>query len=76
MGAQSAHVRSQVIIEGIIVALISAVFSLTLIQLILPYYNDLLGTRFETGWISLPYILLVTGIAVIPPIAKIQRPKP
>ncbi len=65
MGAQSGNIRIQVMLEGVIVALVSAVFALTLIQLILPYYNDLLNTQFEAGWISLKYIMLITGTALV-----------
>jgi ABC-type antimicrobial peptide transport system permease subunit len=65
MGANAQQVRTQIIIEGILISLCAMFISLSLIQILLPAYNNLLGTSFETGWISWSYLISLFVIAVL-----------
>ncbi len=65
MGALAGTIRKQVFVEGVILACFSAFIAVSFIQLILPFYNDLMGVSFETHWISGGHLLFLLCIAIL-----------
>ncbi|WP_315823711.1 ABC transporter permease [Paraflavitalea speifideaquila] len=65
MGALRNHLIWQFIGESVLLTLISCVFSLALLQLLMPFYNELLGFTLTVSWHSLPIYLFLGGIIIV-----------
>jgi putative ABC transport system permease protein len=65
-GSTRGMLVTQFLIESIILAFLSLIFSVVLIKVTLPYFNDLLGTRLALNllypWYTIPVLLLFTII--------------
>ena len=65
MGALRNHLVWQFIGESILLACISCVLSIGLLQLFMPFYNDLLGYQLSVSWTTLPVYLFLIGVILI-----------
>jgi putative ABC transport system permease protein len=65
-GSTRGMLITQFLSESLILSLISLLFALVLIQVTLPYFNDLLGTNLTLGlfknWYTIPGLILFTVI--------------
>jgi len=65
-GAQKGQLIFQFLSESILIALLSFALSLGLIDLLMPYFNELSGKTFTFDWLTIKdYILLLFGLAII-----------
>jgi len=65
MGALRNHLVWQFIGESILLTLISCILSLGLLQLMMPFYNQLLGYNLAVSWNALPIYLFLVGIILV-----------
>ena len=65
MGALRNHLVWQFIGESLLLACISCILSIGLLQLLIPFYNDLLGYQLSVSWTSLPLYLFLIGVILI-----------
>ena len=65
MGALRNHLVWQFIGESILLAFISCVVSIALLQLLMPFYNQLLGYALSVSWTALPIYLFLIGVILI-----------
>jgi putative ABC transport system permease protein len=65
MGALRNHLISQFIGESILLTLISCILSIGLLQLVMPFYNQLLGYELAVSWNTLPIYLFLVGIILV-----------
>jgi putative ABC transport system permease protein len=65
MGALRNHLVWQFIGESVLLTLISCVFSIALLQLLMPFYNQLLGFTLTVSWNSAPIYLFLVGVIIV-----------
>jgi putative ABC transport system permease protein len=65
MGALRNHLVWQFIGESVLLTTISCLLSLGLLQLLLPFYNGLLGYTITVSWNALPIYLFLCGVILI-----------
>jgi putative ABC transport system permease protein len=65
MGALRNHLVWQFIGESVLLTFISCVFSLILLQLLMPLYSRLLGYELTVSWMSSPIYLFLAGIIIV-----------
>jgi putative ABC transport system permease protein len=65
MGALRNHLVWQFIGESILLAFISCILSIALLQLFMPSYNELLGYPLSVSWTTLPLYLFLIGVILI-----------
>jgi putative ABC transport system permease protein len=66
MGALRNHLVWQFIGESILLAIISSVLSIGLLQLLMPWYNQLLGYELTVSWTSPAiYLFILSAIVVV-----------
>ena len=65
MGALRNHLVWQFIGESILLAFISCILSIALLQLLMPFYNGLLGYPLSVTWTALPLYLFLIGVILI-----------
>ncbi|MEP4375007.1 MAG: FtsX-like permease family protein, partial [Algoriphagus sp.] len=66
MGAQNSMITSQFIIEGVLLSLISIPFVGILISLVIPKFNELMGTAIASNLIQDPStFLILLGLAIL-----------
>ena len=65
MGAMRNHLVWQFIGESILLTIISCMLSIALLQLCMPFYNQLLGYTLSMSWTALPLYLFLLGVVVI-----------
>jgi putative ABC transport system permease protein len=65
MGALRNHLIWQFIGESILLTLIACVFSIGLVQLSMPFYNQLLGYTLTVSWNALPLYLFLIGVIIV-----------
>ncbi len=65
LGALRNHLVWQFIGESILLTVISCVFSIGLLQLLMPLYNQLLGYTLTVSWNALPVYLFLTGVIIV-----------
>jgi putative ABC transport system permease protein len=65
MGALRNHLVWQFIGESILLAFISCILSIALLQLFMPFYNELLGYSLSVSWTALPLYLFLIGVILI-----------
>ncbi len=65
VGAQRNHLASQFMGESVIICLISAIFTIGLVALLLPYFNQLAGKTVAENIFSEPlYLLMLLSVAL------------
>lgn len=65
MGAQNSMIASQFLIEGVLLSLIAVPFVGMLISLIIPHFNNLMGTEISNNLISDPRTLVVLIVLAV-----------
>lgn len=65
MGALRNHLVWQFIGESILLTVISCLFSIGLLQLLMPLYNQLLGFTLTVSWSTLPIYLFLAGVIIV-----------
>ena len=65
MGAMRNHLVWQFIGESILLTIVSCIFSIALLQLFMPLYNDLLGYTLGVSWTTVPLYLFLVGVIVV-----------
>ena len=65
MGAMRNHLVWQFIGESILLTVISCVFSIGLLLLLMPLYNQLLGYILGVSWNTLPIYLFLIGVIIV-----------
>jgi putative ABC transport system permease protein len=65
MGAVRTHLVWQFIGESILLTIISCLLSIGLLQLCMPFYNQLLGYTLSASWNALPLYLFLLGVIVV-----------
>ena len=65
MGALRGQLAWQFICESVLLAAISALLALGLVQLLLPFYNHLLGYTLTVPWHTPPIYLFLAGVVVV-----------
>ena len=65
MGAMRNHLVWQFIGESILLTVISCLLSIGLLQLCMPFYNQLLGYTLSVSWQTLPLYLFLISVIVI-----------
>ncbi len=65
MGAAQNHLTFQFIGESILLTVIACVFSLCLLQLLMPFYNNLLGYELTVSWKSQSIYLFLAGVILV-----------
>ncbi|HTE10135.1 MAG TPA: ABC transporter permease, partial [Chitinophagaceae bacterium] len=65
MGALRNHLVAQFIGESILLTFISCLLSIGLLQLIMPFYNQLLGYQLTASWNALPVYLFLAGVIIV-----------
>ncbi|HWK02065.1 MAG TPA: ABC transporter permease [Puia sp.] len=65
MGALRPHLISQFIGESILLTLISCLLSLSLLQLLMPFYNNILGYTLTVSWNKAPIYLFLLGVILV-----------
>jgi putative ABC transport system permease protein len=65
MGALRNHLVWQFIGESILLTFIACVLSLGLVQLFMPFYNQLLGYTLTVSWNMLPLYLFLLGVIIV-----------
>jgi len=65
MGALRNHLVWQFIGESVLLTLISTILAVGLLQLLVPFYNDLLGYPLTVSWNSPPIYLFLLGVVLI-----------
>jgi putative ABC transport system permease protein len=65
MGALRNHLVWQFIGESFLLALISSILSLGLLQLLMPWYNELLGYELTVSWNALPIYGFLAGVIIV-----------
>jgi putative ABC transport system permease protein len=65
MGALRNHLVWQFIGESMLLTLIACIFSLALMQVLMPFYNQLLGYTLTVSWNALPLYLFLPGVVII-----------
>lgn len=65
MGALRNHLVWQFIGESILLTFISCALSIGLLQLMMPFYNQLLGYALTVSWNAMPIYLFLTGVIII-----------
>ena len=65
LGALRNHLVWQFIGESILLTLIACLLSIGLLELLMPFYNSLLGYTLTVSWNALPIYLFLVGVIVI-----------
>jgi putative ABC transport system permease protein len=65
LGALRNHLVSQFIGESILMTLISCALSVALLQLLMPWYNQLLGYNLTVSWNSYSIYLFLSGVILV-----------
>src|SRR5205809_1893423 len=65
LGALRNHLVWQFIGESVLLATVSCAFSLGLLELLMPWYNQLLGYSLTVSWNALPIYLFLFGTIII-----------
>jgi putative ABC transport system permease protein len=65
MGALRNHLIWQFIGESVLLTFISCALSVGLLQLLMPFYNEILGYSLTVSWNSLPIYLFLAGVILI-----------
>lgn len=65
MGAMRNHLIWQFIGESILLTSISCIFSMALLQLCMPFYNQLLGYTLSMSWGAWPIYIFLLGVIVV-----------
>jgi putative ABC transport system permease protein len=65
MGALRNHLVWQFIGESILLTFISCTLSIGLLQLMMPFYNQLLGYALTVSWNALPIYLFLAGVIIV-----------
>lgn len=65
LGALRNHLVWQFIGESILITLIACLFSICFLELLMPFYNNLLGYTLTVSWSALPIYLFLIGVIVI-----------
>jgi len=65
MGALRNHLVWQFIGESILLTLIACIFSVALLQLVMPVYNGLLGYSLTVSWNATPIYLFLAGVILV-----------
>jgi putative ABC transport system permease protein len=65
MGALRNNLIWQFIGESVLLTFISCVLSVGLLQLLMPFYNEILGYSLTVSWNSLPIYLFLVGVILI-----------
>jgi len=65
VGAQRNSLAWQFIGESVLLTIISAIFAIGLLQLLMPFYNQLLGYTLTVSWNTWPIYLFLAGTIVV-----------
>ncbi len=65
MGALRNHLVWQFIGESILLTFISCTLSIGLLQLMMPFYNQLLGYALTVSWNAMPIYLFLAGVIIV-----------
>jgi putative ABC transport system permease protein len=65
LGAVRAGLIRQFIGESVLFAFVSCLFSIVLLLLIMPAYNQLLGNSLTVSWNTLPVYLFLAGVIIV-----------
>ncbi len=65
MGALRNHLVWQFIGESILLTFISCILSIGLLQLAMPFYNQLLGYTLTVSWNTVPIYLFLAGVIIV-----------
>ena len=65
LGALRNHLVWQFIGESILLTFIACILSIGLLELLMPFYNSLLGYSLTVSWNTLPIYLFLAGIIII-----------
>jgi putative ABC transport system permease protein len=65
MGALRNHLVWQFIGESILLTFISCILSIGLLQLVMPFYNHLLGHSLTVSWNTVPIYLFLAGVIIV-----------
>jgi putative ABC transport system permease protein len=65
MGALRNHLVWQFIGESVLLAAISCMLAIGLLQLVMPWYNQLLGYNLSVSWNTLPVYLFLLGVIIV-----------
>ena len=65
MGALRNHLIWQFIGESVLLTFISCAFSVGLLQLLMPFYNEILGYSLTVSWNSFPIYMFLAGVILI-----------
>lgn len=65
MGALRNHLVWQFMGESILLAFISCLLSMGLLQLLMPFYNRLLGYTLTVSWNTVPIYLFLAGVIIV-----------
>jgi len=65
LGAKRNHLVWQFIGESILLTLIACIFSIGLMQIFMPFYNQLLGYTLTVSWNALPLYLFLIGVIIV-----------
>src|SRR4030095_1973652 len=65
LGALRNHLVWQFIGESILLTLIACILSVGLLELLMPFYNSLLGYTLTVSWNALPIYLFLIGVIII-----------
>ncbi len=65
MGALRNHLVWQFIGESVLLTIISCVLAIGLLQLLMPFYNSLLGYSLTVSWSSAPVYLFIAAVIIV-----------
>ena len=65
MGALRNHLVWQFIGESVLLTFIACIFSLALLQVLMPLYNQLLGYSLTVSWNAMPIYLFLAGVILV-----------